>query len=245
MHIALRHVMRNFHCSEGLKAFMMPPRDTLTCPKRQAFSLLELLLVMGIIAILATLLLPSLLSARAKARSAQCQNNLKQLGLATRMYLDDQLPWPDHLVRLEANSQKNTKSRATIWRCPSTSSDDPLRRAFSDFTLNFYGSGNRTNPLGLGFKRKEQEVLNPPQMIVLGEMAYVSISAPLASPFWADMPFKSGDGYQLRWRHSSHANSLLADGHIESASRKNLIGNDPEVRRKWNRDNQPHDENWR
>src|SRR5262245_52927460 len=118
--------------------------------KRQGFSLLELLVVVAIIAILLTLLLPPLASARRKARSTQCQNNLKQLGLATRMYLDDQLPWPDHLVRLEANSQKNTQSRDTIWRCPSTSSDDPLKNSFSDYQLNFYGSGNPTNQLGLG-----------------------------------------------------------------------------------------------
>src|SRR5262245_36612813 len=129
---------------------MIPQRPTSNCILEPGFSLLELLVVIAIIAILLTLLLPPLASARRKARSTQCQNNLKQLGLATRMYLDDQSPWPDHLLRLEANSQKNTQSRDTIWRCPSTSSDDPLRRAFSDYTLNFYGSGNRTNQLGLG-----------------------------------------------------------------------------------------------
>jgi prepilin-type N-terminal cleavage/methylation domain-containing protein/prepilin-type processing-associated H-X9-DG protein len=224
---------------------MTPQRPTLSSILERGFSLLELLVVIAIIAILLTLLLPSLASARNKARSTQCQNNLKQLGLATRMYLDDQLPWPDHLIRLEANSQENNQSRDTIWRCPSTSLDDPLRKAFSDYTLNFYGSGNRTNQLGLGFKRKEHEVVNPPQMIVLGEMAYVEIFAPQSSSLWADMPFKSGKGYQLCWRHSSRANSLLADGHIEIGNRKNLIGSDPDVRRKWNRDNQPHDENWR
>src|SRR5215831_13062315 len=192
---------------------MTPQRPTLSSILERGFSLLELLVV---IAILLTLLLPPLASARNKARSSQCQNNLKQLGLATRMYLDDQLPWPDHLVRLEANSQKNNQSRDSIWRCPSTSSDDPLRKAFSDYTLNFYGSGNRTNQLGLGFKRKEHEVVNPAQMIVLGEMAYVEIFAPQSSSLWADMPFKSDKGYQLRWRHSSRVNSLLADGHIES-----------------------------
>ena len=58
-------------------------------PRVHAFTLVELLVVIAVIAILAAILLPSFSRAKARTQTAVCQNNLRQLTIAFHAYVDD------------------------------------------------------------------------------------------------------------------------------------------------------------
>lgn len=82
----------------------MPHKFTKTIPSTQAFTLIELLVVIGIISVLATVGTINFGNAKAAARDAKRQEDMRNLGLGLRVYLARTNALPDQTVASQWNS---------------------------------------------------------------------------------------------------------------------------------------------
>lgn len=112
--------------------------------KRQGFTLIELLVVIAIIAILAAILFPVFAQAKAAAKKTQALSNLKQLGTATVLYMND---WDGVVSRkwydMHVDMLPYVKS-IDLFTDPASTAPKPVKRVFTSFFYTDRTTGDTT-----------------------------------------------------------------------------------------------------
>ena len=212
------------------------------------FTLIELLVVIAIIAILAAILFPVFARARAKARQASCQSNLKQIGLAFAMYAGDHDDlYPDTLMGRDTNDSSRYApwnrciepyvKNAEIFRCPSCSYNSGWGTGGYGAVREMLGYAgglgyNATdwagypNPDRSGYGQKRDDMTKPAENILVCDatnftcqVSYWERTDNSGHPTAAIAAKYNHAYYVVDSRHNYTANALFADGHVKSLPR--------------------------
>ena len=204
---------------------------------RAGFTLVELLVVIGIIALLIAVLLPALSRARATALDLRCQTNLRQIGTSAMLYANDWrgvLPRADSEYDPDPADPNNPRIEdwlkqiepyikeqfsSTSWRsaelygCPRFPGERTGANIFH-YGMNYQFDMGKTTPMNY----KITEIRRPHEIILFGDksvhpMAFSPIVRNGDATVLPDLRHGSGRNYGTATQMTGVANIVFADGH--------------------------------
>ena len=212
------HVMENRTCkyehADGLGVEMSKERRKSL--QRNNFTLIELLIIIAIISILASMLLPALSAAKEVAKGAACLSNLKNMGFVLLNYADYHNGYiqktnnPVWLAYMDVGN-------SNIYKCPTVDYNSTANTAYQYYGAPFKpdycppGSTTKSTADVWGSCWRLQAIRSPSTTVFLADSAYPAGDGRLAQIafIWALQT-----SYLVHLRHSNCANVLAADGHV-------------------------------
>lgn len=227
---------------------MKSPNPCRCIETRKAFTLIELLTVIAIIGILAAIIIPVAGSVRSHARQATCASNLRQWGVASQLYLNDnkgRLPWPQNTASKPAPTNnwagamypyvKGGGAVASQWAdvqrilspavlgCPINDPKEAgVGQPFFAYKMNAYLGESVPGSGQLGVHLSD--VSNPARTVMLADGRAPGQSADCKFFYYdQDTATTGSNGSQaISYPHSSKSNVLFVDGHVEAKKKEDL-----------------------
>lgn len=200
------------------------------------FTLVELLVVIGIVALLISILMPALNKARQASLQIACASNMRQLGQAMVLYCADNKNWfpPNVLVPAAPGDfwwpsrvYKYLNRNIEVFRCPAASEEEVIRGygtwveasqglPYRQFPLCYGANIYVGQDMNVGWKAiKVTQITRAPETVWLIDSQQYPFDAVNGSPNTADFNSHPLDATPYcSYRHSKHINVLFVDGHV-------------------------------
>ena len=184
--------------------------------RARGFSLIELLVVIAVITTLATLLLPVLVASRAAGRTAACQSNLRQLGMAMESYRAENNEYiparlPNYTPLMPARSDRGFLDGLGVFGGTALALDElfnvhGLDPFIEDIRILHCPGTAHLTELSYGVNGRVMDVITSYKKIRDASQTPMSFdSRRTVSYYYSDLDF----------RHKHDSNVLYADGHVE------------------------------